>query len=240
MRNRLTMLSSTVQVSLADLLQFNPSANVNGPVAPGTSLTRPCYPANQAPTYRGMQQSLFISGLENRLFLRISPAYHVACEYAQLFDHLTCSGGNIAYAKVASQSTTVGTGTAGLAVAFPAASTQKTCTLTRDGTKAAPAWWVYDCKQVVCHIFCSCRLGAWSCGQLLTTGAIVSTMWLHVCRWSLDLGVSTDIVGVVIAAQTAVGDLKIAIGDNESPLSNAECSVGVQIEANATSAQVCR
>jgi hypothetical protein len=59
------------------------------------------------------------------------------------------------------------------------------------------------------------------------------------CRWSLDLGVSTDIVGVVIATQTAVGDLKIAIGDNESPLSNAECSVGVQIEANATSAQVC-
>jgi hypothetical protein len=51
--------------------------------------------------------------------------------------------------------------------------------------------------------------------------------------------VSTDIVGLVIAAQTAVGDLKIAIGDNESPLTNAECSVGVQIEANATSAQVC-
>ncbi len=54
----------------------------------------------------------------------------------------------------------------------------------------------------------------------------------------MDLGVSTDIVGLVIAAQTAVGDLKIAIGDNESPLTNAECSVGVQIEANATSAQV--
>jgi hypothetical protein len=60
------------------------------------------------------------------------------------------------------------------------------------------------------------------------------------CRWSLDLGVSTDIVGLVIAMQTGVGDLKIAIGDNESPLSNAECSVGVQIEANATSAQVCQ
>jgi hypothetical protein len=46
---------STVKVSLADLLQFNPSANVNGPVAPGTSLTRPCYSANEAPTYLGVQ-----------------------------------------------------------------------------------------------------------------------------------------------------------------------------------------
>lgn len=57
-------------------------------------------------------------------------------------------------------------------------------------------------------------------------------------RWMLDLGVSTDLVGVVIATQTAVDDLKIAIGDSDSPLANAECSVGVQIEANATSAQV--
>lgn len=43
------------QVALADLLQFNPSADVNGPVAPGTSLTRPCYPANEEPTYLGMK-----------------------------------------------------------------------------------------------------------------------------------------------------------------------------------------
>lgn len=62
--------------------------------------------------------------------------------------------------------------------------------------------------------------------------------WCMGCRWTLDLGVSTDIVGVVIATRTAVSDLKIAFGDGESPLSNAECSVGVQIEANATSAQV--
>lgn len=75
--------------------------------------------------------------------------------------------------------------------------------------------------------------------QPLRPAACVSTIISTSCRWSLDLGVSTDIVGLVIAAQTAVGDLKIAIGDNESPLTNAECSVGVQIEANATSAQVC-
>ena len=51
----LSMPSSMLQVALADLLQFNPSADVNGPVAPGTSLTRPCYPANEEPTYLGMQ-----------------------------------------------------------------------------------------------------------------------------------------------------------------------------------------
>lgn len=151
-------ISVEAQVALADLLQFNPSANVNAPVAPGTSLTRPCYPNNSAPSYLG---------------------------------------GNIAYGKVATQSTTVGDGDAGLAVASPSADAQATCTLTRNGTTAAPAWWM------------------------------------------LDLGVSTDLVGVVIATQTAVDDLKIAIGDSDSPLANAECSVGVQIEANATSAQVC-
>jgi len=52
--------------------------------------------------------------------------------------------------------------------------------------------------------------------------------------------VSTDIVGIVIATREAVSDLKISIGDSDSPLTNAECSVGVQIEANATSAQVRR
>ena len=78
----------------------------------------------------------------------------------------------------------------------------------------------------------------WCMCRCYTRYDLVFTSFL-VCRWSLDLGVSTDIVGLVIAAQTAVGDLKIAIGDNESPLSNAECSVGVQIEANASSAQVC-
>lgn len=46
-----------VQVALADLLQFNPSADVNGPVAPGTSLTRPCYPTDEAPAYLGVQQT---------------------------------------------------------------------------------------------------------------------------------------------------------------------------------------
>jgi len=52
--------------------------------------------------------------------------------------------------------------------------------------------------------------------------------------------VSTDIVGIVISTREAVSDLKISIGDSDSPLTNAECSVGVQIEANATSAQVRR
>lgn len=51
---------------------------------------------------------------------------------------------------------------------------------------------------------------------------------------------STDIVGIVISTREAVSDLKISIGDSDSPLTNAECSVGVQIEANATSAQVRR
>lgn len=67
---------------------------------------------------------------------------------------------------------------------------------------------------------------------------LITLVELFCCRWRVDLGVTADIVGVVIATNTALGDLKITIGDNESPLSNAECSVGVQIEANATSAQV--
>ena len=47
------VLGVPVQVALADLLEFNPSANVNSAVAPGTSLNRPCYGANDAPTYLG-------------------------------------------------------------------------------------------------------------------------------------------------------------------------------------------
>ena len=45
-------------MALADLLQFNPSANVNAAVAPGTSLTRPCYTGAVAPTYLGEQLEL--------------------------------------------------------------------------------------------------------------------------------------------------------------------------------------
>lgn len=96
----------------------------------------------------------------------------------------------------------------------------------------------------------SCGLAAGSVGAFLKQGACrlcgcaaIATPLTRLplpSRWMLDLGVSTDIAGIVIAMRTAVSDLKISIGDSESPLSNEECSVGVQIEPNATSAQVRR
>lgn len=52
------------------------------------------------------------------------------------------AGGNVAFGKVATQSTTVGAGSAGAAVDSPAANVTGTCSETRDGTRDAPAWWV--------------------------------------------------------------------------------------------------
>ena len=68
---------------------------------------------------------------------------------------------------------------------------------------------------------------------------VLSVPTLTARRWMLDLGVSTDIVGLIIAADQAVNDLKISIGDSDSALANAACQTGVQLVANATSAQVC-
>lgn len=58
------------------------------------------------------------------------------------------------------------------------------------------------------------------------------------CRWRVDLGVSTNIAGLVLASQMAMGDLRILVGDSTQALDNAECAVGVQIEANSTFSQV--
>lgn len=65
--SRSSKLSNTLQVALADLLQFNPSANVNAPVAPGTTLTRPCYPNNSAPSYLGALLQLSADMLAARI-----------------------------------------------------------------------------------------------------------------------------------------------------------------------------
>lgn len=57
--------------------------------------------------------------------------------------------------------------------------------------------------------------------------------------WRVDLGVATDIAGLVLASNTAMTGLKILVGDNKTPLGNQECAVGIENAANVTFSQIC-
>lgn len=104
-------------------------------------------PASPAPAILQMRHRPTL--VRNRaLWCGCQSCDHMGCDWWQTLSHMADTntkrvarpGGNIAFGKVATQSTTVGAGAAGLAVASPAASAQGTCSLTRDGTKASPAW----------------------------------------------------------------------------------------------------
>ena len=58
--------------------------------------------------------------------------------------------------------------------------------------------------------------------------------------WMVDLGVSTDIEGLIVTSGLPMSDLQISIGDQDSPVSNTPCSQGQQIAANTAVAQVCQ
>ena len=58
--------------------------------------------------------------------------------------------------------------------------------------------------------------------------------------WMVDLGVSTNIEGLIITSGLPMSDLQISIGDQDSPVSNTPCSQGQQIAASTPVAQICQ
>ena len=76
--------------------------------------------------------------------------------------------------------------------------------------------------------------GAGQCSQT-QDGSSAAPAW-----WMVDLGVSTDVEGLVVTTGLPMSDLQISIGDQDSPVSNTPCSQGQQITANTPVAQICQ
>ena len=57
--------------------------------------------------------------------------------------------------------------------------------------------------------------------------------------WMVDLGVSTEIEGLIISSAIAVSDLQISIGDKNSATGNTPCSQGQQIAATTPVVRNC-
>ena len=72
----------------------------------------------------------------------------------------------------------------------------------------------------------SSGITAGSCSQT-QDGSPTSPAW-----WKVDLGVITDIEGLIITSAIPMSDLQISIGVADSVTENTPCSQGQQISAN--------